>query len=178
MEYNDGDSKELFSWKIQREQAFATHTSYQEDSRNVFNSAMGMALEAIRTAIIINGGAVIAIFAFLGSIFNSSEPATIAVKYALLGPAFLFAAGAVLSGVASGASYFSQILFSRAHEEYEMIWEHPYVKATTASESFRSWGDFWRAIAVALVVFSYAALTFGLIKAHSAISIGLLSAAK
>nr|CAD6602689.1 hypothetical protein RKHAN_01189 [Rhizobium sp. Khangiran2] len=175
MEYSDNDSRELTLWKMEREQAMAAHARLSGDSQTLFNSAMAFGLEAIRTATFINGGAVVAVFAFLGATFNSESPATVAVRMALLHPAFLFAAGAVLSGVASGLSYFSQMMFTAAQYHHDWTWEHPYSKETEQAAAAQGWGEFWRALAVASVILSYVALSVGLSAAYSSLSTAMTS---
>ena len=162
MAETDQNGKTFEQWKLNHEQAVATHASYQEDKRQVFGSAMDMALEAIRTAAIINGGAVVAVFALLGTLFEADDAASKAVRIGIVLPAFLFASGAVLSGIASGLSYFAQIAYARAHEEYHLTFEHPFVLETPSSRRFGIVGEFFRVIAVIAVLLSYASLIFGL----------------
>jgi|GEM_PF-3780407 len=170
MEYNEGESTWFAGWKLNHESALQAHSRHSEEGRAVFTSALNMALEAIRTATAINGGAVIAIFAFLGATFNSDSAQTSAMRLAMVQPAFFFAAGALFSGIASGASYFSQILFSAAHSARNMTWESPFIASNEQSERCERWGDFWRAVAIALVFASYVSLVVGLVFVHSAMT--------
>lgn len=170
MEFTEGESKEFILWKTSHEQAMAAHANYFEDKRQVFGSAMDMALEAIRTAALINGGAVIAVFALIGTLFEAEDRVSQAMRIAILQPAFLFAAGAVLSGIASGFSYFAQIAFARAHEEYDLTFEHPYVIETPTSTRFWVVGEGFRAVAVLSVLASYAALIIGLFLGYRALT--------
>ncbi|KAB1086509.1 hypothetical protein F4V91_08760 [Neorhizobium galegae] len=172
MEYNEGESASFVKWKINHDTAVTAHARHTEDGRTVFTSALNMGLEALRTAAAINGGAVIAVFAFLGATFSSENGETAAIRLAMTHPAIFFAVGALLSGLASGASYFSQIMYSTAHEAYEMSWEPPYLVANSRSENSEWWGDFWRAIAVSLVLGSYGCLSYGLLRSYSVLAVG------
>ncbi|MCV5009362.1 hypothetical protein, partial [Escherichia coli] len=63
--------------------------------------------------LIMNGGAAIALLAFLGNIWNknSSAEAASAIASAL----YLFCGGVVLAGLCSGLSYFSQCCFASSY---------------------------------------------------------------
>ncbi len=170
MEIEPGDSQRLIAFKLNHDQAMATHAGYAEDRRQVFGSAMDMALEAIRTAALINGGAVIAVFALIGTLFEANDTVSKTMRLAIIQPAFLFAGGAVLCGIASGMGYFAQIAFARAHEEFELNFEHPFIKATASSKRFQIAGECFRAVAVSAVILSYAALITGLVFGYEALS--------
>ncbi|EMP5832775.1 MULTISPECIES: hypothetical protein [Klebsiella] len=78
-----------------------------------FKAAISIGANACRTFLIMNGGAAIALLAFLGNIWNknSSTEAASAIATAL----FLFCGGVVLAGLCSGLSYFSQCFFSSSY---------------------------------------------------------------
>lgn len=170
MEIEPGDSQQMIAFKLNHEQAMATHAGYNEDRRQVFSSAMDMALEAIRTAALINGGSVIAVFALLGTLFEGNDELSRTMRLAIIQPAFLFAGGAILCGIASGLSYFAQLAFARAHEEFELTFDHPFIKSTPIAKRFQRIGEGFRVVAVLAVIVSYAALITGLILGYSAFS--------
>jgi len=63
--------------------------------------------------------------------------------------------------VAPGAAYFSQIFFGQSSASKRYDWEHPYVHSTKMSTVWKWIGEFFRALAVLLVVGSYTALIMG-----------------
>jgi hypothetical protein len=76
-------------------------------------ATIAFALAAIRSAFVMNGGAIVAILAFLGSRQNSDlHKAAIAV----LQPASLFGYGIVLAAATAGGSYISQAAFSQVEK--------------------------------------------------------------
>lgn len=83
------------------------NNSFQIES---FKAAINIGANACRTFLIMNGGAAIALLAFLGNIWNkeSSVDAAFAIATALS----LFCMGVVFAGLCSGLSYFSQCLFA------------------------------------------------------------------
>ncbi|HHL8239473.1 TPA: hypothetical protein ACQ84Q_002498 [Klebsiella pneumoniae] len=84
--------------------------SFQIES---FKAAISIGANACRTFLIMNGGAAIALLAFLGNIWNknSSAEAASAIASAL----YLFCGGVVLAGLCSGLSYFSQCCFASSY---------------------------------------------------------------
>lgn len=78
-----------------------------------FKAAITIGANACRTFLIVNGGAAIALLAFLGNIWNknSSNEAATAVAAALM----FFCVGVVLAGLCSGLAYFSQCLFAASY---------------------------------------------------------------
>ncbi|EPV7325746.1 hypothetical protein ACV9ZL_004410 [Klebsiella oxytoca] len=85
---------------------FKIENNFQMES---FKAAISIGANACRTFLIMNGGAAIALLAFLGNIWNksSSTEAASAIATALV----LFCMGVVLAGVCAGFSYISQSLF-------------------------------------------------------------------
>lgn len=84
------------------------------ESLAMFNSVIEAGLNALKSAIIINGGAAIALLAFIGGILQKDEHTKVieisSIGYALL--VFVFGAG--LSGMATGVRYLAQFLYSGA----------------------------------------------------------------
>lgn len=91
---------------------------------------------ALKSAILINGGAAVALLAFMGSIFIGKPD----VVKELTCPLMVFTSGVLSAAIASSASYFSQGYYSRKNE---------------------SAGNFWRRIAIICVVFSYILFAVG-----------------
>ncbi|SFJ02921.1 hypothetical protein SAMN04515648_2527 [Phyllobacterium sp. CL33Tsu] len=65
MEYSHDDSMELRKWRIAREEALAAHASFDQSGKDLFRASIDFGLEAIRTAALTNGGAVLAALLFL-----------------------------------------------------------------------------------------------------------------
>jgi hypothetical protein len=81
------------------------------------------ALETIRSLILLNGGAIIAILTFAGHLVASDSSATsilgVALAKLLLGPMALFVFGAVSAVATAGFSYMSQSNFLLWHDTEE-----------------------------------------------------------
>lgn len=171
MEYNDGDSSTLREWKINHEAALARHNLFFTQQAGLATSVISFGLEAIRTTALINGGAAIAVFAFLGALYGSENEASRRIIQALHPAAIYFSVGAIFSGMASGWAYFAQYKYLDGHNEATLHWDHPHVRHGEKSELAERWGMFWHALCVAFVVFSYAATALGLWNAWGAMNI-------
>lgn len=162
MEYNDTDSPELVKWKVNRESALARHNLFFTQQAGLSDAVISFGLEAIRTTALINGGAAIAVFAFLGALYGSDDPSAKGVIHALHPAAMFFSIGAILSGLASGWAYFAQFQYLDSHSEAELTWDHPFVYHGEKADRAERWGKFWHGLCVAFVVFAYCATALGL----------------
>jgi hypothetical protein len=135
MEYSENDSKPFVEWKLNREMALRSHAEHDASAQALFRSTVDYGLEAIRTAALINGGAVIACFALLGTMRGDAQSAL--MFKSLLGPAFTFAVGAVLTGCSSGFAYIAQSFHTNAHHAVILNWDAPNFQEDK-SEKWRS----------------------------------------
>ncbi|MFE4112262.1 hypothetical protein [Kosakonia sp. YIM B13611] len=89
---------------------FKIENNFQIES---FKAAVNIGANACRTFLIMNGGAAIALLAFLGNIWNknSSAESASAIATAL----FLFCSGVLLAGLCAGLSYFAQCFFASSY---------------------------------------------------------------
>ena len=168
MEYSEGESSEVVAWKLKHEAALIQHSRHNAVSNVLLESVFSFGLEAIRTTAILNGGAVIAVFAFLGSLYGK-DSTDIQLARELLPAAFTFAFGAVLAGTASGFAYFAQMQYSAAHNDAILTWEHPYTENPPSQDRTLRFGIFWHTICVCAVLASYGCIILGLVDAWNAL---------
>ncbi|MCZ7912286.1 hypothetical protein O9X94_23415 [Agrobacterium leguminum] len=148
--------------KLNRELARETHRSHIESQNSFMRATVDFALEAIRTATIINGGAVIACLTFLGALYGADNGVDKALSVPVSKAALSFVTGAVFSGVASGFAYFAQYCYNRAAEEARMTWDHPYIEYGDQSKRYNRTGAVWHYASCAAVIASYLATITGL----------------
>jgi hypothetical protein len=117
-------------------------------------------VEAIRTAALINGGAVIASLALVGTIFGRHE----VLAKSLIAPVTIFGFGALIAGLASASAYASQGFYTAAVSHEKLTWNHPYVEKTHKSKSRYRVGLIFHILCVILVLCSYACVTYGALK--------------
>ena len=90
---------------------------------------------AFRTAVIINGGAAIAILAFLGTLVGQGKlpPANLSIVAPTL---IWFALGVFAAGAAMVALHFMSYFALRQHSALRTNYEPPYLHETTGSQKF------------------------------------------
>ncbi len=170
MDYNEEERPEFTAWKLNHESAKESHAAHRNDSALLFQAGLSFGLEAMKTAILVNGGAVVAMMAFIGATYNAEPVDVDRVRSALLLPAFIFAIGSVAAGMASGFAYFAQYLYQQVVESQEMHWERPYIRETVKSARPMRWGKFWHILCVVMVLVSYGLLIAGLVLAYMALT--------
>jgi hypothetical protein len=88
------------------------HYNWQKDSSlEMFRSVINAGQSALKAAMIMNGGAAVALLALLGHAASDASTKSLVAKLAF--PLFLFVLGVLFSGVATGVNYVSQGLYSR-----------------------------------------------------------------
>ena len=132
----------LIVWQRQLEQSRIE----ADHSIEGFRAVVSFATIAIRGLLIINGGAAIALLAFLGHI--ASSPTSAALVPVLSGALMYFGWGAFLAAFAAGGAYLAQVLFTELEGEKSVIW-----------------GNVCRVISVAVVATGYVVFILGLYKA-------------
>lgn len=87
------------------------HYNWQKDSSlEMFRSVINAGQSALKAAMMMNGGAAVALLALLGHAASDASTKSLVAKLAY--PLFLFVLGVLCSGVAAGITYVSQSFFS------------------------------------------------------------------
>ena len=116
-----------------------------------FDAVISLAQTALKSSILINGGAAIAILALMGNTWSENS-----ITADLAESLLFFSIGVLLAVISSGAAYLSQILFLRVFGEEDK---------TTEGR-----GKKLQLISIILVIVSYILFTFGALEARSAFS--------
>lgn len=156
--------------EIDRSHAIRWHQQHTETGNIYLRAAIDFALEAIRTAALVNGGAVIACLAFLGTLqekLAASSPLLDAVWFATA----LFTIGVVLAGLASGFAYFAQYFYGFEYNAVQLTWEHPFEKELSSKKWFNRIAIAWHTMAALMVLASYCLVVFGAIEIYEAQSL-------
>lgn len=75
-----------------------------EHAIETFKSLVTLATEGLKTLVLINGGAVVALLAYLGQVHGDSD-----LGHRVAWPMILFATGLVAAGTAFGTAYMTQL---------------------------------------------------------------------
>lgn len=105
-------------------EAQRAHDDYRASSLELLRSVVAFGLEAIRTAVFVNGGALVAGLALMGSVYEADR----ALASELINAVFAFAWGVAFAGAGACLAYVAQALFQKAHASVELVWEQPYIK--------------------------------------------------
>jgi hypothetical protein len=153
--------------QLNREHAVNWHRQHAETGHVYLRASIDFALEAIRTAALINGGAVIACLAFLGTLQTAEIRSSGLIEAVWFGAA-VFTVGVVLAGLASGFGYFAQYLYGFEHNAVQLTWKHPYSSDLPSRRWWARSAGLLHALAAILVFTSYALVIFGALCIYSA----------
>lgn len=141
----DGPTEvQMEEWRMKREGQVLQYKAEQESNLEGFRSTIQFGQAALKSSILINGGAAVAILAFIGHILGSGVSKTIQseISYSLL----IFFVGVLAAAMACGTSYFSQsYYFELRNNKVALI---------------------WRIASVVLVIFSYICFLWGGLSAY------------
>ena len=109
------DNLEHERWKMEHQSQLAQYNAESARRVEMFKSVITAGQSALKSAILINGGAAVAILAFVGSIWEKSI-ALCTVIYLLVAMG-LFTVGVLLGAVASGLTYLAQRAYAQEREK-------------------------------------------------------------
>jgi hypothetical protein len=106
----------------------------------------------MKSLLLINGGAVVALLALLGSLI-ANDDSNAAVADALLKPLCFFASGVGFASLTAVLAYLVNLLDSDIENSVELLWEHPYVRRDGKAARKQKARDYihWSAIGSAAV---------------------------
>ena len=126
------------------------HKSHNAQSLELIRAAISSGQNALRTSFLMNGGASVAILAFIGHLAAVDSTRIPDFAQSLT----WFVSGVFAIGAASGATYASQWLFSD--------WDN--------GKWTRRWGNFFNLLAVSLGLISYGLFIKGMISSYEVLS--------
>ena len=158
------DNGDYQKWQLERERLTAErfHDRNFEEGQNAAQAAYTNATFAFRTLILINGGAAIAILAFVGSLISSDvNPDDLT---ALTAPLMWFVVGIVAVGFSVAGAYFTNYCVSTAIGRDTLTWEHPYIERNENSEAWYWRAQLFQYFAVAAAFASLTCFIFGMMQ--------------
>ncbi|HRI81704.1 MAG TPA: hypothetical protein PLF88_04650 [Opitutaceae bacterium] len=120
--------------ELKHQSKLAEYGATQEMSRRLLDAAISFAAATLKSALLINGGAAVAILAYLGNRHTEESgifPASLA----------FFTGGVLFAAIAAGFSYITQICYAEA--------------------GFSKWGNRFRLVAGGFIVAAYCAFALG-----------------
>jgi hypothetical protein len=132
-------SPEQEKWKLEQRirAAERAHEGSDKDWHQANEGAMAIGNIALRTAVLINGGAAVASLTFIGSLINSKSIALGPNLVTLTGPLIWFAMGVASATIAMGFGYLTNYSNAGIVSGRTKIYESPYFLETTTSKRWR-----------------------------------------
>jgi hypothetical protein len=153
-----------------RQDAQRAHDKNHEFAIKTNESAVNSANLALRTAVLINGGAAIALLAFIGGLVSNGKLPVGDQLVRVTSPLVYFATGVALATLAMALAYFTNYSAVSAATNMKRIWQHPFLEATPAS---KRWHKIYIGCIIVAVIIAFASLfafVFGMIEVRNAIS--------
>ena len=113
--------------KIDREHALRAHGRHREEFQNSNKAAIEAGNIAIRSLLLINGGASVALLAFVGAVESGNSEINSAV---LVEPIWRFALGVGLAVLTAILAYLVNLLDAEMAGSNREVWEYPYIQET------------------------------------------------
>jgi hypothetical protein len=110
------------------------HSRNYDSGVKLNESVVNNANIALRTALIINGGAAIAMLTFIGNLYSKNGDLSSRNFTQLTTPLMWFAWGVALAGFAIALAYFTNYSIVAHAFNRSYSFEHPYVHETTSSK--------------------------------------------
>jgi hypothetical protein len=157
-------------YDLNREHGTREHDRIVNFATDANKAALDSGHLALRTAVLVNGGAAVAVLAFIGGLVGQGRVALGPQLNALTFALVWFAVGVASATLALGFVYFTSISTVREANTLEKRWEHPYVVATEVSKRWRQAGNASRAAAVILGLASGVLFIVGILAIRSAVT--------
>jgi hypothetical protein len=128
------ESFEEKKWRYElgQEHALRAHDQYYKFIDQLNEAAVKSGELTFRSTLIINGGAAVALLAFISGLASSGKLQPTSLASFSVGLMW-FACGVVASAFGIGVSYLVNFFQSNAMCSKELNWDHPYIKDTSSS---------------------------------------------
>jgi hypothetical protein len=143
------------------------HDAETEFGASANAAAVKNAEEAIKAAILINGGSSVAMLAFIGTLV-SRDVLSVGQLAQITKPLLCFGWGVAASIVASAASYFTNLFIAGSSNRRQREYDAPFVRSTTSSDRKLRFGELFRWIGILAMGASIGCFIWGLVTAKSA----------
>jgi hypothetical protein len=151
-----------------RREAERMHDATNERAHRSSEGAVAMAQLALRTSVLINGGAAIAMLAFIGGLVGK-EPTTIAKLKDVATSLVWFASGVACGTAGMAFSYFTNYCSGSLSNSMQRTWEHPYVVDDPTSKGWRRATNAFQAASVICGLAALVLFIIGMVDVRNAI---------
>jgi hypothetical protein len=131
--------------EINREHALLEHERLAANIGQLEAAAIESSTIVVRTLVLVNGGAVIAMMAFMANVVATPNAKNFV---GVLDSLSLFAIGVFAAVITACAAYLTHLFYSYDKSSTMKTWKHPYSEQTKKSKRCRWWGRVFHIIAV------------------------------
>src|ERR1700680_3543351 len=143
------------------------HDDEKEFGAAANNAAVKGAEEAIKAALLINGGGSVAMLAFIGTLV-SRDVLSAAQLTTITRPLLCFGCGVAASVLAAAAAHFTNLGIAEASSGKERSYVAPFARPTPASKRNSRRGEVFRWVGIISVTASIGCFIWGLVSAEVA----------
>jgi hypothetical protein len=136
-----------------------THDINKEYELTLLNAATRDAQEAMKVALAINGGAAIAVLAFM----STKNPDILAKLFPIFCSLFWFAGGVIFAALTAGCAYLSNSLYAVSYRAQRRTFEYPFVEETDLSKSREKLATGFALAGIILAILALLAFVGGLV---------------
>ena len=154
---------------INRQDALRVHDRSRRVSEATDEATIKAGEVAIRTVMLINGGAAISVLAFIGALVRQDGGLTIKQIAGVSNSLLWFGGGVAAAAWALALSYFTNSCCVRAELSKIFTFEHPYIKDGENTRWWLHWGFAFHVGAIVWGVLSLLAFIVGMIGVRNAI---------
>ncbi len=116
--------------------------------QSVAKAAVNSGIFALRTLVLINGGAAIALLAFVGGLATIDDAQFRERLADLTAPLLWFVWGVVAATVSIFFGYLTNYCTASGSAKKERIWDHPWVEDTKASRTWEGFSNLFQVLAI------------------------------
>jgi hypothetical protein len=157
-----------YAHEVARRAAERAHDHLIEHGNKLNEGAMKDAQAAIRIVLAINGGAAVAILAFIGGL-KSRNDITITQLHPIANSLIYFISGTATAAIAAACAYLTNLGYARGALLKQPIWEHPYHLETRTSRRHVRVGRLCHALGVVMFVLAVVLFCWGMLRTTTAI---------
>jgi cation transport ATPase len=168
---NQQPDPDYVRWKFEQDRRLAErHHDKETDFASRSNQvAVENANIALRTLVLINGGAAVAVLAFLGGIVQTNTAELLDDLDDLTLPVVWFAWGVALAALGISLAYLTNYCITSSIWDRKHIYEPPYVVETPKSQSWSRWAIFFQVLAMIVALASLGCFLTGMYSVRAAL---------
>src|SRR5665213_4151271 len=163
------EEKAEYLYEMNRRDAEREHDNLRDFANKLNEAAVGNANLALRSGVLINGGASVAMLAFIGALIGNEVITKGPQLVGITAPLIWFASGVAAAALGMGFAYFTNYCIAGNASTMSRHWEHPYTRESAISKKYKIAAVAFQLIAIVLGLASVAAFVIGMIRVYVAI---------